>query len=58
MVGAPGTDIVTLTSRTLERTIFPPQHIDVGVTDVGTEKLVKYEKIGIDENPLLLRICL
>lgn len=41
VVGAPRTDVVALTPRTLERPIFPAPHMDVELTRVGVEKLVK-----------------
>ena len=40
VVGAPGTDVVALTPRTLERPIFPSQPMNVGVTLFGVEELV------------------
>jgi hypothetical protein len=36
----PGTNIVALTSGTLEGTIFPPQRMDVRLTLVDVEELV------------------
>src|SRR6266487_1421740 len=41
VVGAPRTDVVALTPRTLEGPIFPSQHMDVGLTRFGVEELVK-----------------
>src|SRR5215813_8458802 len=40
VIGPPGTNIVALTSGALERTIFPPQRMDVGLTLVDVEELV------------------
>jgi hypothetical protein len=40
MVRPPGPNVVALATGTLERTIFPPQRMDVGLTLVGTEELV------------------
>ena len=44
VVGAPRTDVVALTARTLEWAIFPPQHMDIGLTRVGVEELVEMRK--------------
>src|SRR5262245_31320792 len=41
VVGAPRTDVVALTSRTLEGPIFPPQRMDVGVAGLSIEELVE-----------------
>src|SRR5262252_8985124 len=41
VVGAPRTDVVALTPRTLEGPIFPAQHMDVGLTRFGVEEVVK-----------------
>jgi hypothetical protein len=38
---APGTHIVTLTPGTLQRPIFPPQTMDIGVAGVDIEELVQ-----------------
>src|SRR5215813_11732131 len=40
VVGAPRTDVVALTPRTLEGPIFPPQRMDVGVTVIDVEEVV------------------
>src|SRR5262245_61308220 len=40
VVGAPRTDVVALTPRTLERPIFPAQCMHVGLTLFGVEELV------------------
>jgi hypothetical protein len=40
VVRPPGIDILALAPRTLERTIFPPERMDVGVTVFGVEELV------------------
>jgi hypothetical protein len=40
VIGPPGTNMVALTSGTLEGTIFPPQRMDVGLTLVNVEELV------------------
>ena len=37
---APGSDVLTLTSGTLKRPIFPPQRVEVGVTLVDVDKVV------------------
>jgi hypothetical protein len=36
----PRIDVLALTPGTLERSIFPPQRMDVGLAGIGTEKLV------------------
>ena len=41
VVRAPGTDVVALTARTLEWTIFPPQHMNTKWTRFGVEELVQ-----------------
>jgi hypothetical protein len=40
VVCPPGIDLLALAPRTLERTIFPPERVDVGVTVFGVEELV------------------
>jgi hypothetical protein len=40
VVHAPQIDVVAVAPGTLQRAIFPPQRMDVGVAGVGTEKLV------------------
>src|SRR5215510_13653935 len=40
VVRAPGIDVLALAPRTLQRTIFPPEHMDVGLTLVDVEELV------------------
>jgi hypothetical protein len=40
VIGPPGTNIVALTSGTLEGTILPPQRMDVRLTLVDVEELV------------------
>jgi hypothetical protein len=40
VVGAPGPDVVALTPRTLEGSLFPPQRMDVGVTLIDVEEVV------------------
>src|SRR5499426_3377593 len=41
VVGAPRTNVVALTPRTLEGPIFPAQHMDVGLTRFGVEEVVQ-----------------
>src|SRR5215813_6841523 len=41
VVGAPWTDVVALTPRTLEGSIFPAQPMDVGLTRFGVEEVVQ-----------------
>src|SRR5262249_45278908 len=41
VVGAPRTDVVALTPRTLEGPIFPAQPMDIGLTRFGVEKVVQ-----------------
>ena len=41
VVRPPGIDVLTLASGTLERPIFPPQRMDVGLTLVDVEEMVK-----------------
>ena len=36
----PGIDILALAPRTLERTLFPPQRMDVGLTVFSVEEVV------------------
>jgi hypothetical protein len=38
---APRSDIMALTPRALEGAIFPPQHMDIGLTRFGIEELVE-----------------
>jgi len=40
VVIAPGTNGLTVATGTLQRAIFPPQRMDVGLARIGTEKLV------------------
>jgi hypothetical protein len=40
VVIAPATDGVALTTGTVERAIFPPERMDIGVARVGVEELV------------------
>ena len=40
VVRAPGTDVVALTPGTLQRALFPPERMDVGLTLVDIEELV------------------
>jgi hypothetical protein len=44
MVRPPRTDVVALTARTLEWAIFPPQHMDVGLTRFGVEEVVQMRR--------------
>ena len=39
VVRPPGSDVLALAPGTLERTIFPPERMDVGVTLIGVEEL-------------------
>jgi hypothetical protein len=41
VVMAPGTDVVALATGTLERTIFPPKRMEIGVAGVSVEEFVK-----------------
>jgi hypothetical protein len=41
VVGAPRTDVVALTPRTLEGPIFPAQRMEVGLTRFGVEEVVQ-----------------
>ena len=41
LVGTPLSNVVTLTSRTLQRTIFPPEGMDVRLALFGTEELME-----------------
>src|SRR5262249_13711065 len=41
VVGTPRTDVVALTPRTLEGSICPAQHMDIGLTRFGVEEVVK-----------------
>jgi hypothetical protein len=40
MVSAPGTEVVAVTAGTLERAIFPPEHMEIGLAGIGIEELV------------------
>ena len=40
LVRAPASNVVTLASRTLQWTVFPPQRMDVGLTLADVEELV------------------
>jgi len=40
VVIAPLSDVVAVAPGTLQRALFPPQRMDVGLACVGTEKLV------------------
>jgi hypothetical protein len=40
VVIAPRTDVVAVTTGTLEWTIFPPERMDLGLAVFGTEELV------------------
>jgi hypothetical protein len=40
VVRPPGIDVLALAPRTLERTLFPPEGMDVGLTVVGVEELM------------------
>jgi hypothetical protein len=41
MVMAPGTDVVALATGTLERTIVPPECMDIGIAGGDVEELVE-----------------
>jgi hypothetical protein len=41
VVGAPGTHVVAVTPGTLERTLVPPQRMDVGLAVFSTEKVME-----------------
>ena len=41
MLSPPGTDVVAVTARTLERAIVPPERMDKGVAGIGVEELVE-----------------
>jgi hypothetical protein len=40
VVCPPGIDVLTLAPGTLERALFPPERMDVGLTLFGVEELV------------------
>jgi hypothetical protein len=40
LVRAPASNVVTLAARTLQRTVFPPERMDVGLALFGVEELV------------------
>jgi hypothetical protein len=40
VVRPPGIDVLALAPRTLERTIFPPERMDVGLTVFSVEEVV------------------
>jgi hypothetical protein len=40
VVRPPGIDVLALAPRILERTIFPPERMDIGLTVFGVEELV------------------
>ena len=52
LVCAPASNVVALASRALQRTVFPPQGMEIGVAGVGVEELVEEERIGMAESPL------
>src|SRR5215475_10126971 len=41
LVRAPAANVITLAARTLQRTVFPPERMDVGVALVGVEEVVQ-----------------
>jgi hypothetical protein len=41
LVRAPAANVVALAARTLQRTLFPPQRMDVGLALFGIEELVQ-----------------
>jgi hypothetical protein len=41
VVHAPLANVVALAARTLQRTVFPPQHMDIGLALFGIEELVQ-----------------
>jgi hypothetical protein len=41
LVRAPASNVVALASRTLERTVFPPERMDVGLALSSVEELVQ-----------------
>jgi hypothetical protein len=54
VVRAPRTDVFTLASGTVERAIFPPQHMEIGVAGVSVEELVEMGEHRHDgESPLV-----
>jgi hypothetical protein len=38
---APAANVVALAARTLQRTVFPPERMDVGLALVGVEEVVQ-----------------
>ena len=40
LVGAPLSNVVALAARTLQRTVFPPQRVDVGLALFSIEEVV------------------
>jgi hypothetical protein len=50
VVHAPGTDVTALAPGTVERTISPSEHMDVGLTLFGTEELVDRGEHRMAEN--------
>jgi hypothetical protein len=41
LVRAPAANVVALAARTLQRTVFPPERMDVGLALVGVEEVVQ-----------------
>jgi hypothetical protein len=40
MIGPPGPNVVALAPGTVERAIFPPEHMEIGLAGIGIEELV------------------
>ncbi len=53
MVRAPGINGVTLTPGTLQRAIFPPERVDVGLTLVDVEEVVDVREMEVEGSALL-----
>jgi hypothetical protein len=59
VIMAPRTDGVALAPGTLERTIFPPERMDIGVAGINVEELVEMREDQHDrESPLVTRSTL
>jgi len=55
VVIVPRVDVVALALGTLQRTIFPPECMDIGVAGIDVEELVEIGENGPNENLLLGR---
>src|SRR5262249_1805729 len=59
LVCTPLSNVVTLTSRTLQRTILPPQRTDIGLALFGVEEVVQMREYrhGCESPSIVNRFC-